>query len=88
MSFWEGERCEYCNGPIREKLTELPRKFRRRYALIEHVPTGVCTECGTRYYTAAVLKSIEETLRGRRKPRREIHVPVYSLRTRGRSQTL
>ncbi len=26
VSFWEGERCEYCNGLIREKTTDLSRK--------------------------------------------------------------
>ena len=79
VSFWKGERCEYCNGVIREKITEMSRKVRGKYVVIENVPTGVCTECGTRYYSANVLKSIEETLRGRRKAKREVHVPVYSL---------
>ncbi len=79
MSFWEGERCEYCNGRIREKSTQLSRKVKGRYVLIENVPAGVCTECGTRYYAADVLKSIEETIRGRRKAKREVRVPVYSL---------
>lgn len=79
MSFWEGERCEYCNGLIREKSTDLSRKVKGKYVVIENIPTGVCTECGTRYYTANVLKSIEETLRGRRKAKREVQVRVYSL---------
>lgn len=79
MSFWEGERCEYCNGVIREKTTELSRKVRGKYVVIENVPAGVCSECGTRYYAANVLKSIEEALRGRRRAIREVQVPVYSL---------
>ena len=79
MSFWEGEQCEYCNGVIQEKSTELSRKVKGKYVVIENVPAGVCTKCGTRYYTANVLKSIEETLRGRRKAKREVRVPVYSL---------
>jgi YgiT-type zinc finger domain-containing protein len=79
MSFWKNERCEYCNGRIKEKNTEISRKVKGKYVVIENVPTGVCMECGTRYYTANVLKSIEETLRGRRKAKREVRVPVYSL---------
>jgi len=79
MGFWEGERCEYCGGVIREKKTDLSRKVKGKYVVIENVPTGVCSECGTRYYAANVLKMIEETVRGRRKARREIQVPVYSL---------
>jgi len=78
MDFWEGERCEYCDGEIVEKRVDLPRKFADKYVLIENVPAGVCTGCGTRYYSANVLKTIEETIRGRRQAEREILVPVYS----------
>lgn len=78
MGFWEGERCEYCNGTIIEKKLDLSRKVAGKYVLIENVPTGVCTQCGTRYYAANVLKTVEESIRGRRKAEREIVVPVYS----------
>jgi len=78
MGFWENERCEYCNGEIIEKKLDLSRKVGGRYILIENVPTGVCTQCGTRYYAANVLKTVEESIRGRRKAEREIIVPVYS----------
>ena len=77
--FWEGERCEYCGGSIAEKRVSLSRKAKGRYVMIERVPAGVCTECGTRYYSANVLKTIAETLRGRRKAKREVVMPVYSL---------
>lgn len=79
MEFWEGEACEYCSGKIVEKRVTLHRKVRRHYVLIENVPAGVCTECGTRYYAANVLKSVEESVRGRRRPKREVMVQVYSL---------
>ena len=79
MSFWEGESCEYCGGSIVEKRVTLYRKVRRRHALIENVPAGVCTQCGTRYYSGSVLKAVEQTFRGRRQAEREVLVPVYSL---------
>ena len=79
MGFWEGERCEYCGGFIVEKRVDVSRKFKGKYVLVENVSAGVCTECGTRYYTANVLKTIEEVIRGRRKAEREVLVPVYSL---------
>ncbi|MFQ6063141.1 MAG: YgiT-type zinc finger protein, partial [Methanosarcinales archaeon] len=66
MGFWDGECCEYCNGPIVERMVELPRKVGEKYVLIKNVPAGVCKECGTRYYAANVLKTIEESIRGRR----------------------
>jgi HTH-type transcriptional regulator/antitoxin MqsA len=79
MEFWEGERCEYCNGDLAERKVDLSRKVKGKYVLIENVPAGVCKKCGTRYYAANVLKTIEETIRGRRKAKREVLVPVYSL---------
>lgn len=77
--FWEGERCEYCGGPIVEKKTDITRKIKKQLVLIEDVPTGVCKECGTRYYSANVLKIIAENTRNRSKAKRHISVPVYSL---------
>jgi YgiT-type zinc finger domain-containing protein len=79
MSFWENETCEYCGGPIVERRVTLHRKVRDGYVLIENVPAGVCRECGTRYYAANVLKTIQESIRGRRKAEREVCMPVYSL---------
>lgn len=79
MTFWEGETCEYCGGSIIEKRVTIHRKIKGRYVLIENVPAGVCTKCGTRYYSANVLKTLEESLHGRKQADREELVPVYSL---------
>lgn len=79
MGFWEGEQCEYCNGPIVEKIMDLPRKVGKRHILIKNVPVGVCKKCGTKYYAANVLKTIESSVYGRRKAVNEIPMAVYSL---------
>jgi YgiT-type zinc finger domain-containing protein len=81
MGFWEGETCEYCGSKIVEKRVTLHRKVKRKYVIIEDVPAGVCVECGTRYYAANVLKTVEASIRGRRKAQREVLVPVYSVGT-------
>ncbi|MBI5969694.1 MAG: YgiT-type zinc finger protein [Deltaproteobacteria bacterium] len=78
MGFWDSEQCEYCNGPIVEKTMDLPRKAGKRYILIMNVPVGVCKKCGTKYYTANVLKTME-SVRSRRKSNAEIPMAVYSL---------
>ena len=78
-SFWGGETCEYCGVSIVEKRVTLHRKLRRKYVVVDNVPAGVCTECGTRYYSANVLNTVEERLRGRRPAEREVLVRVYSL---------
>lgn len=77
-NFWQGETCEYCGGKIVERRVTLHRKVKGEYVLIENVPAGVCVECGTRYFTANVLKTIEESVRGRKSAKRKVVVPVYA----------
>lgn len=79
MGFWKDEKCEYCNGPIVERVVDLPRKTNSRYVLVKNVPVGVCRRCGTRYLAANVLKSIEVTIR-RKKKEKSIPMAVYSLK--------
>ncbi len=79
LEFWENEHCEYCSGPIIEKKVDLQRKVGKKYVLIKKVPVGVCKKCGTRYYAANVLKTIESTVSSRRKPEKKIPMAVYSL---------
>ncbi len=59
MSFWEGETCEYCGGPIVETRVTLHRKRAAGHVLIEDIPAGVCQECRVRYYIANVLRTIK-----------------------------
>jgi YgiT-type zinc finger domain-containing protein len=79
MDFWEGETCEYCGGPIVERRVTLHRKVKKNHVLIENVPAGVCTQCGTRCFAANVLKTVEESIRGRKRAARKVVVPVYAL---------
>jgi len=69
----------HCNERLVEQKVYYTLEVEGQLIVIENVPTGVCTECGTRYYSANVLKTIEETVSGRRKATREVRVPVYSL---------
>jgi YgiT-type zinc finger domain-containing protein len=78
-NFWQSESCEYCGGEIVEKRVTLTRKVKGQYVLIENVPAGVCTKCGTRYFSANVLKTVEESVRGRRHVDREVVIPIYAL---------
>lgn len=78
INFWQDETCEYCDGRIIEKRVTLHRKVKGEYVLIENVPAGVCTECGTRYFAANVLKIVEENIHGRKNAERKVVVPVYA----------
>ncbi|MCL4871057.1 MAG: YgiT-type zinc finger protein [Anaerolineae bacterium] len=76
--FWEGETCEYCGGTIVAKRVTRHRKIKGSYILLENVPAGVCTECGTHYFSANVLQRIEETVRGRKPAQREEIISIYA----------
>ncbi len=76
--FWDGEACEYCDGPILEKQVTVHRQVKRNYYLFENVPAGVCKECGTRYYAANVLKRMEGSLHGQQEASRAVIVPVFT----------
>jgi YgiT-type zinc finger domain-containing protein len=76
MGTWEGEMCEYCGGSIIEKRGTRHRKVKTRYLLLEKVPAGFCVQCGTRFYSANGLKTIQGSIRGRRKADGRVAVPI------------
>lgn len=82
MGFWQSEECTYCGGTIVSTHVDLHRKIKgSHHILIENIPAGVCTSCGSRFYVSDVLKTIERTIRKRQSIQRSIQVPVYSLIT-------
>lgn len=52
-------------------------------AIVDNVPTGVCEQCGERYYKAIVLKSIESLLKEKKKFEQQICIPVASYQKAG-----
>jgi YgiT-type zinc finger domain-containing protein len=75
--------CTFCGGRVTERRIQKPCFWGDKLiALIDRVPTGVCEQCGERYYRAPVLKRIEAKLKARRFARR-IRLPIieYSART-------
>jgi len=72
------DKCEYCDGRIEEgKVTEY-FEFKGTTTKIENVPVGVCSICGSRYYSAKVLRAMEAVARNRDKVQNLISVPVVS----------
>lgn len=55
--------CSYCGGKVIERLvTKACWRGDELVALISDVPSGVCQQCGERYYKAKVLERTEELL--------------------------
>lgn len=74
--FWDGEKCEYCSGTIKERRVELYRHNTGRRTLFENVPAGICSSCGARYFSANVLKLLDRLRRKPDKKAKTIRIPV------------
>lgn len=72
-----GYPCEYCEGVVRPKRVAMESfKHRNGFVILEDVTLGVCDSCGNRYYSAEILKAIEEVASGKKAPLRTAEVPV------------
>lgn len=70
------EDCNYCGGKVNEKLLTKDCWWGiQLVALINEVPTGVCEQCGEKYYKASVLKKVERILADR-EDMSSIEIPV------------
>jgi len=60
MAKYVYDDCTFCGGRVTERRIQKPCFWGEKLvALVDGVPTGVCEQCGERYYRAAVLKRIE-----------------------------
>lgn len=74
--------CYFCGGKVTAKHVNVMRHWKGRYILIENVPAHVCTQCGERYYDAAVAEAMDRIMRAsetRLGAKREIRVPVVEM---------
>jgi YgiT-type zinc finger domain-containing protein len=51
--------CIYCSGQIEERLEQIDYRYHGQLLILERVPTGVCVQCGERYFKAEVAKRME-----------------------------
>ena len=74
--------CTFCRGEVGEQRIEYDYRRRGRLLVISNVPAGVCRQCGERYFTADVLKKMDESYHDifdrNRKPERVLEVPAVS----------
>jgi YgiT-type zinc finger domain-containing protein len=72
-----GYQCEYCNGTVREKLVEREAfKDKNGFVILENVTIGICGKCGNRYYSAAILRQVQQIASGKIPPDRRDPIPV------------
>ncbi len=68
--------CEYCSGTVRERIVDQePIALHRGIVVLEHVPIGICDNCGAHYYAASVLKKAESLLTAKSDTGRTMQIP-------------
>ncbi len=68
--------CSFCGGKVLEERVELDYRYKENLYICQHVPAGVCQQCGERYLTAEVAKGIEHKIQTKNKWDKTISVPV------------
>ncbi len=59
--------CTFCGGRVIETRGQKTCFWGDKLiAIIDNVPTGVCNQCGEKYYKSRVLKQVEDMLKERR----------------------
>lgn len=70
--------CSFCGGGVVEKKIRIDYRTGDELVVFENVPTGVCGQCGEKYYTAKVAKALEQMARDKTFINKVIPVPVKS----------
>jgi len=71
--------CHYCGGEIEEKEIRVDFWREGNLCLIEDVPTGICKQCGEKYFTAKASKAMDELVKSKA-VERVVEVPVKRFR--------
>lgn len=70
--------CYFCGGEVREQVIEIEFRWKGNLYLIEGVPTGICQQCGEKYFTAEVSKAIDRSVEEGHVKRR-VEIPVLEI---------
>ena len=72
--------CEYCDGKMKPSSARVDHRWKGSLIVIEHVPVGICSECGERYYEAAILRQLDLIAQGKVGSVRQMKIPVSDYR--------
>jgi YgiT-type zinc finger domain-containing protein len=56
-------KCDLCNGELREGKTEFVARVRDKVVVIKDVPAYICEECGEAYFTPEISRKIDRIMR-------------------------
>lgn len=74
--------CTFCGGEVEERQIEYDYRRKGHLLVMENVPTGVCRQCGEKYFAPEVLKKMDtiyhDIFDHHKKPERTLTVPAVS----------
>ena len=73
------DNCIYCGGEVTERLERIDYRYHGQLFILEQVPTGVCTQCGEKYFKAKVAKQMEGLVSVTESKVKTVAVPVLSM---------
>ncbi len=77
-----GYGCAHCEGTVRpKKVAREAFKHKKGFIILEDVVVGVCELCGTRYYSADILHTVNDIANGTKPFERVEEIPVAHLST-------
>jgi YgiT-type zinc finger domain-containing protein len=71
--------CIYCGGEVVERLERTDYRYHGQLYILEDVPTGVCVQCGEKYYTAKVAKQMEQAVSKSNEDVQMVAIPVLQM---------
>ncbi len=70
--------CYFCGGEVKEQVIEIEFRWKGNLYLVEGVPTGICQQCGEKYFTAEVSKAIDRSIE-EGNVKRTVEIPVLEI---------
>jgi YgiT-type zinc finger domain-containing protein len=75
-----GYPCEYWAGTVQTKTVAREAfKHKQGFIILDDVVIGVCDACGSRYYSAHILRAVNDIASGRKPFERIEKIPVAHL---------
>ena len=68
--------CSYCGGAVRLREVEMDYRHHGKLYIFQKVPAGVCSQCGEKFLTSKVAKTIERKITAGNPWKRTVEVPI------------
>ena len=73
--------CEYCNADLTnsDKMVTVYRHRKAQHFIFERVPARVCPRCGERYFSAQVVREMDDLMKTPEAQTALVQVPLMAL---------